>query len=160
MEHARVREAHDILLYYSLPDEVDTHRLIELLHAEGKNILLPHVVSDTDMVLCRYAGPESLVSGAYGILEPSMAQQVDIDEVAHYDRLTCIVPGVAFDTANARLGRGRGYYDRMLCMLKERVRDVYLIGIAFDFQIVSNIPCDHHDIRMDEVINPPVHSLL
>ena len=67
----------------------------------------------------------------------------------HYDSIdVAIIPGMAFDAGGNRLGRGKGYYDRLLA----RIPDVYKIGICFDFQKVESVPADINDIKMDEVI--------
>lgn len=98
---------HIVLLYYSLKDEVDTHEFVRKWSRE-KRILLPVVVGD-DLELRVYTGPEDLATGSYGIEEPTGELFTDyaaIDFVA--------VPGVAFDNAGNRLGRGKGYYDRLL----------------------------------------------
>ena len=62
-----------------------------------------------------------------------------------------LVPGVAFDAAGHRLGRGKGYYDQFFASCPQ-VAASYKLGIAFPFQIVGEIPTEPHDIQMDEVI--------
>ena len=59
-----------------------------------------------------------------------------------------IVPGVGFDRQGNRLGRGKGYYDRLL----PRIPSAYKIGICFPFQLVEEIPAEPFDIRMDEIV--------
>ena len=59
-----------------------------------------------------------------------------------------VVPGMAFDSRCNRLGRGKGYYDRML----PKLSNAYKIGMCFDFQKLPGIPADDHDIKVDEVI--------
>ena len=59
-----------------------------------------------------------------------------------------LIPGVAFDAAGHRLGRGRGYYDRFLAAYPY----IYKIGVCFDFQKVAEVPTDEHDMLVDEVI--------
>ena len=101
----------NIVAYYSLPDEVCTHQLLDELLAAGKNVYLPKVVSDTEMVLCRYTGRDSLQKGAFGIMEPTGPV---MPKEKYNDIKVVLVPGVAFDKENRRLGRGKGYYDRFL----------------------------------------------
>ncbi len=139
------QEAHckTILLYHSLPDEVDTHTLIRTLHAAGKRILLPTVVGEV-LELRMYEGEQALGTGmSYGIQESNGGLFTDYDNID-----LAIIPGMAFTEEGDRLGRGKGYYDRLLPQL-----DCPLIGIAFPFQIVPHIPCEPHDIRMKEVIS-------
>ena len=141
--HPRIVSAQAILLYHALPDEVPTKDLLDELVAQHKSVLLPRVVSDTEMELRQYTSPADLTTGAFGIMEP-------VGEV--YDSFSAIdvvvVPGMAFDRSGHRLGRGRGYYDRFL----SRIPTIYKIGVCFPWQIVDEVPTDSHDVLMDEVI--------
>ena len=132
-----------LLLYSALPDEVPTQNLMDELVAQGKTVLLPRVISDTDMELHRYTGKQDLQIGAYGILEPTGELFTDYKAID-----VAIVPGMAFDTDGHRLGRGKGYYDRFLT----RIPYIYKIGLCFSWQIVDCVPSDEHDVVMDEVI--------
>lgn len=132
-----------IMLYSALPDEVPTQILMDELVAQGKMVLLPRVISDTDMELHRYTGKQDLQTGAYGIQEPTGELFTDYNAID-----VAIVPGMAFDVEGHRLGRGKGYYDRFL----SRVPHLYKIGLCFSWQLVDQVPCDEHDIKMDEVI--------
>ena len=116
--HPAFRTASTILLYHSLPDEVDTHSFIRKWSAK-KQILLPVVE------------------------EPTGALFTDYDAIDFI-----VVPGVAFDRNGNRLGRGKGYYDRLL----PRIPSAYKAGICFPFQIVEEVPAEMFDIRMDKVI--------
>ncbi|MDY3788325.1 5-formyltetrahydrofolate cyclo-ligase [Bacteroides fluxus] len=139
--HPAFRAANTVLLYYSLNDEVDTHDFVKKW-SKSKQILLPVVVGD-DLELRKYTGPEDLATGSYGIEEPTgelFTDYADIDFI--------VVPGVAFDLKGNRLGRGKGYYDRLL----PRIPSAYKAGICFPFQIVEEVPAEPFDIRMDEVI--------
>lgn len=143
LRHPRIATCQHILAYSALPDEVPTQELLDLLAKQGKKVLLPRVVSDTDMVLHSYTGKHDLQVGAYGILEPTGALFTDYDAIN-----VAIVPGMAFDAEGHRLGRGKGYYDRFL----SRVPNIYKIGLCFSWQMVDDVPSDEHDIVMDEVI--------
>ena len=141
--HPRLADAHTVLLYSALPDEVPTLPLLNRLSTEGKTVLLPRVVSDTDMELRRYTGSNDLEQGAFGIMEPTGKLFTDYENID-----VAVVPGMAFDREGHRLGRGKGYYDRFLAQLPH----TYKIGICFSFQLVDLVPADAHDILMDEVI--------
>ena len=132
-----------IMLYSALPDEVPTQTLMAELVAQGKTVLLPRVINEKDMELRYYTGPQDLHKGAYGILEPTGERYTDYEAID-----VAIVPGMAFDAERHRLGRGKGYYDRFL----SRVPYLYKIGLCFSWQIVDRVPCDEHDMVMDEVI--------
>lgn len=58
-----------------------------------------------------------------------------------------LVPGVAFDAYGNRLGRGKGYYDKIL-----KQTNAYKIGVCFDFQFIENVPTEVHDVKMDKVV--------
>ena len=130
------------MAYWPLPDEVDIRPLIDRMLAKGKTVLLPKVTGDETMELRRYASAADLAEGAFHIMEPAG------EPFADYGLIDIVlVPGMAFDAAGHRLGRGRGYYDRFLTGLT-----CYKIGICFPFQRVAEVPVDAHDVVMDEVI--------
>ncbi len=137
----RFQKAHTVLCYYSLPDEVFTHEFVERWK-DKKTLLLP-VVKRDDLELHRYTGKQDLIVGAYQIEEPAgelftKYEQVDL----------ALIPGVSFDKQGNRLGRGKGYYDRLLPKLSS-----YNIGICFGFQICEKIPCESFDWKMDAVLS-------
>lgn len=138
--HPAFRAAHIILLYYSLKDEVDTHDFVWKWSRE-KLILLPVVVGN-ELELRVYTGPQDLTIGAYGIEEPIGELFTDYAAIEF-----AVIPGVAFDAAGNRLGRGKGYYDRLLPHLQ-----AFKAGICFPFQLVEEVPAEPFDIRMDAVI--------
>ena len=135
------KSANTVLLYYSLPDEVATHSLVVTAAAEGKTVLLPRVVGD-DLTLHRYDGDDSLRLGAFGIQESAGPIFDDYEKID-----LAIVPGVAFTIRGERLGRGRGYYDRLLPRLPRAKK----IGLCWPLQIVEELPTDAHDMLMDVV---------
>jgi len=137
-----LRDASVVLAYYSLPDEVCTHALLGELVAAGKTVLLPRVVDDATMELCRYNGEADLREGTFHILEPVGERFTDMNLID-----TVLVPGMAFDARGHRLGRGKGYYDRLLSSLTCRK-----IGVCFDFQKVAEVPVDTYDVAVDIIV--------
>lgn len=135
------RDRMTILLYWSLPDEVRTPQLIDSLHKMGHRILLPVVNGDT-LLLREYRNISDMTVGQFEIQEPIGGEFTDYDKID-----LAFIPGRAFTTDGARLGRGKGYYDRLLTKI-----GCPLIGVCFPFQIVEKIPMDTHDIMMNEVI--------
>lgn len=142
--HALFRAAHTVLLYSSLPDEVDTHTFIRRWEGR-KRILLPVVVSDSELELRVYTGSSNMRRGAFNIDEPAGAAFTDYGSID-----LAVIPGVAFDRHGNRLGRGRGYYDRLLAWLGRA--GVPTIGVCFDFQKLDAIPAETHDIAVGEVL--------
>lgn len=135
-----IEQATVVVAYHSLPDEVDTHGLLSLLLERGKQVYLPSVDADHQLSLHRYHGEAHLTTGAFHIKEA----QGELLE--HFDSVDVVlVPGVAFDSDGHRLGRGGGYYDRLLPHLKHAKK----IGLCFDFQLLSFVPTTSHDVNMD-----------
>ena len=136
-------EAKVVLLYWSMADEVQTHAFVNRWYKD-KVVLLPCVDGD-DLVLRQYTGPECLVAGEqFGIGEPaSTPEWTALDKVD-----LIMVPGVAFDRTGNRMGRGRGFYDRLLKSTPHAAK----IGVAYDFQLLDSIPVEPHDVAMDCVI--------
>ena len=143
MSHPRLFAAQTIMMYYSLPDEIDTHEAIRQLVKLGKTVLLPVVTGEDSMILRRYEQATDLRTGAFGIMEPVGQHFNDYDQIE-----LAVVPGVAFDAEGHRLGRGRGYYDRFLPLLPH----AFKLGLCFDFQKVKHVPTDSNDVLMDEVL--------
>lgn len=141
--HPAFGAAHLVLLYHSLKDEVYTHEFIRKWSGR-KRILLPVVVGE-ELELRVYSGPEDLTTGAYGIEEPTGELFTDYEAIDF-----ALIPGVAFDASGNRLGRGKGYYDRLLPRLR-----AFKAGICFPFQLVDEVPAEPFDIRMDTVITSP-----
>lgn len=141
----RLAETDTVYAYYSLPDEVNTHQLLDELLRQGKSVFLPKVIGAETMTWHPYEGRQSLHEGAFGIMEPTTGA---CDVAGVLSRSCILVPGVAFDAEGHRLGRGRGYYDRFLATHSY----IYKIGVCFDFQKVGEVPCDSFDISVDEVI--------
>lgn len=139
---AKEENCHTLLLYHSLPDEVCTHDLIHTLYAQGYTVLLPTVVGN-ELALHVYEGEDAMSTGAsFGIQESNGTLFTDLDRID-----LAVIPGMAFTQQGDRLGRGKGFYDRLLPHLH-----CPLIGLAFPFQLLPSIPTEPHDIRMNEVI--------
>lgn len=130
-----------ILLYHSMDDEVFTHDIIEHLHHTGHTVLLPTVAGD-DLELHEYTGVSALdTCGKYNIQESNGPLFTDYDSIN-----LAIIPGVAFTEDGKRMGRGKGYYDRLLPKLS-----CPLWGLAFPFQMLDDIPTEPHDITLSKV---------
>ncbi len=140
------QNAGHILLYNALPDEVDTKDILTRWY-EKKKLYLP-VIKGDDLEIVPYEGEERMVAEKiYGIPEPigkKLQDESPIDLI--------VIPGMAFDSRNNRLGRGKGYYDRIL----KRLPDVPKIGLAFDFQMIEQVPAEPHDVKMDMILTPSV----
>lgn len=137
------RNADTVLLYWSMDDEVYTHDFVKRWYKE-KTLLLPCVDGD-DLLLRQYTGPDSMQPGPqFGIPEPVGPVFEALEQVQ-----MIVVPGVAFDHNKNRMGRGRGFYDRLLKSTPNAVK----VGVAFSFQLFDTIPTEPFDVPMDEVIS-------
>lgn len=155
------QSATKVLAYVSVRDEVSTEMIVaELLGPRepqherspfAKQLVLPWCCGD-ELQLCVVHAWDELVPGAFGIPEPSISiralpqrainpQQIDL----------AIIPGVAFDRRGNRLGSGKGYYDRLLPALP---RLTLKVGLAFNCQLLSQIPVEPHDFPLDVIVTP------
>jgi 5-formyltetrahydrofolate cyclo-ligase len=141
--HPRFMEADTVLMYNSLPDEVETRDFV-IYWSMRKCVLLP-VVKGSELELRRYIPEKGFTVGAYGVLEPNGEAFTDYASID-----LAVIPGVAFDQEGNRLGRGKGYYDRLLNKMNHP--SLYKLGICFDFQKVEHVPTEEHDVPMDEVL--------
>jgi 5-formyltetrahydrofolate cyclo-ligase len=133
-----------IAVFSALPDEVDLSEIIA--RNPDRRWVYPRVTGD-HLTFHAVADPQDdLVIGAFGIKEPSPAlPEIPIREI---DAFLC--PGIAFDPRGGRLGRGRGFYDRILTAARP---DALKIGVCFPCQIVPDTFPEPHDIHMDAVIS-------
>ena len=135
-----------VMLYASKSNEVNTKTIIDEALKMGKRVVLPRCTSQKGIVPKEIRNTHTdLEKGIYGIRQPRECQR----SLQPRKINLIVVPGVAFDKQNRRLGRGKGYYDRFL---KKLPRNKISIGLAFDFQIVENLPEDSHDIPVSKVI--------
>lgn len=131
--------ADKILMYHSLPDELSTIEFIDRWH-ERKHFFLPRV-NGVNLEVLPY-DRSRLQYGAFHIEEPVGSDIEDIDNIE-----MIVVPAVAYDRNGNRVGRGKGYYDRLLSGSRATK-----IGVGYDFQLVDEIDTEPHDIGVDIVI--------
>lgn len=135
-----------VMLYASKSNEVNTEGIIDEALKMGKRVALPRCTSQKGIVPKEIRNRHTdLEKAIYGIRQPRKGQR----NLEPRKINLIVVPGVAFDKKNRRLGRGKGYYDRFL---KKLPRNKISVGLAFDFQIVKNLPEDSHDIPVSKVI--------
>lgn len=135
------KRANKILVYNSLSDELSTRSFISRWHLK-KKLFLPRVNGD-ELEILPYK-PNALQQGAFHIEEPTGDDIVNANEMD-----LIIVPAVALDRNGNRVGRGKGYYDRLLATTK-----AVKIGIIYDFQLFDEFDAESHDIPLDFVITP------
>lgn len=141
LEHtAAFMLADKILLYHSLADELSTRSFIDKWHTR-KHFFLPRV-NGVNLDILPY-DESRLHIGAFNIEEPTGEDVTDISEIE-----LMVIPGIAYDRHGNRVGRGKGYYDRLLAETH-----AVKIGVGYDFQLIDDdIEAEPHDVRVDIVI--------
>lgn len=136
------KNAKSICTYVSTADEVNTHQIIrEALLAKG-SIIVPKI-QGADLELYSIRSFEELTPGTYGILEPHIHRShVPIQSIDLF-----IVPGIAFGRDGSRLGRGKGYFDRLLAHIQ-----VPIIGLSYERQIHDTVPHSAKDKKVDIIV--------
>lgn len=131
-----------IALYSDFRAEVQTGLILDAAFSLGKKVLMPKVrKEDYSIVFLPISSLDELEKADEGFLEP-LAKIEKAFEVSKIDLF--IVPGVAYDLSGARLGMGKGCYDRAL---KDVDRDIVLAP-AYEFQLIEDVPCYHHDLTV------------
>ena len=137
------------MFYASHDGEVETFEMMRLAKKLGKKIILPKINILRKKIIPAMVNflNKDLTKGVYGIKEPRASSKT-IVPLGQIDLV--LVPALAFDRKNHRLGRGGGYYDRFLSKISGSTR---IFGLAFKFQIVPSIPhLKAHDICMHRVV--------
>jgi 5-formyltetrahydrofolate cyclo-ligase len=141
--------AKTVLFYLDVRSEVRTRHTLPDALGSDKRIAVPYCV-DGELELFRLDSMDELDVGMYRILEPRPELRVLPGKKVRPEDLDLVmVPGVAFDRTGARMGHGKGYYDRLL----EHARpDAPLVALAFECQLFPHIPTQPHDVFMDRVL--------
>jgi 5-formyltetrahydrofolate cyclo-ligase len=139
--------AQSVLFFAPLPEELDIWPLLAKALAAGKQAALPRFVTAArSYEACQILDPRTdLRVGHFGIREPSAR----CARLASGKLDLILVPGVAFDLHGGRLGRGKGYYDRLLGELRGAT-----CGVAFEEQMAGAIPVEPHDVRLKFLLTP------
>lgn len=135
-----------ILAYMALPGECDPALAVEAAQAAGKTVAFPRCEEGGRLSLWAPAGPADMEMGHYGIWEPVPAR---CKPVQPWQVALAIVPGLAFDGAGGRLGRGVGYYDRLLKGMR-----AMKVGFAFSCQLLPAVPVWVQDVPVDALALP------
>jgi 5-formyltetrahydrofolate cyclo-ligase len=143
----QLHSARTILFFAPLPSEIDLWPLLEKSLQAGKTVALPWFDPATQTYLVRrvenLAG--DIVTGKFGVREPA-SSCVEMPPMK-FDLV--LVPGVAFDVSGNRLGRGKGFYDRLLAKTSG-----VKCGVGYDFQLLEKIPAEPHDAKVNFIFTP------
>jgi 5-formyltetrahydrofolate cyclo-ligase len=143
----QMQSAHTVLFFAPMPDELDVWPLLEKSLREGKVIALPYFDPLTNIYSARRISDSvtDIATGKFEVREPVS----DCAEIPFEKFDLVLVPGMAFDLSGNRLGRGRGFYDRMLAQASG-----VKCGVGYDFQLLEKIPTEPHDARVNFILTP------
>jgi len=144
-----------VFIYIPMFGEVDTRYIVAQAYREQKQVAIPRM-EGPDLAFYLYDGhTENLLPNQFGILEPDPTWKLIDPTVPTGKRLLVLTPGLAFDRSKKRLGRGKGFYDRFLGGLRTahpRGRVSWAVGLAFDEQLVDEVPVSDHDELLDGIV--------
>jgi 5-formyltetrahydrofolate cyclo-ligase len=141
------QSAATVLFFAPLPDEVEVWPLLQEAFNLGKNAALPQFNAAAQNYVARRVQnlQSEIVPGQFQVREPkSSCAEIPLDKIDLVH-----VPGVAFDLRGNRLGRGKGFYDRLLAEIRGAK-----CGVAFDEQVVKQVPVEESDAPVDFILTP------
>lgn len=142
--------AKTVMFYVDVRSEVRTRFDLEAAIESGRRIVVPWCNDEGELELFHLSHMDQLEIGMYKILEPAAHLRNEAEFRVGVEELDLImVPGVGFDSRGARMGHGKGYYDKLL---EHARKDTPLVALAFECQMFEDIPVAEHDVFMDMII--------
>ena len=142
-----IRSAAPIAVYLASPAEIDLSPFVKAVLTQGGRLVAPRWNGGSyDLAALTGLTDASLCRGPMNILEP----RPEVPRCAPNEVGLWLVPGLAFTFDGARLGYGGGWYDRLLADVAD---ETPRLGIAYDFQVVAELPTDAHDIRLTDIVH-------
>ena len=133
-----------ISIYYPIKSEISPLKIIEICRNLSIQICLPVINKNTnELIFSKFDDKKCLKKNKYGIMEPTKLNQITPDII--------FVPMLGFDKNLNRLGYGKGYYDKVISKLR-KTKKIFVIGLAYDNQMVRKIPIENHDEKMDFIL--------
>jgi len=139
------KSRHIISLYYPANYEVDVLSFFKLIKKINIKTLLPVTKSNNQMNFVEWTYLDPLKVNKFGMLEPSLKNKFVVPNLM-------LVPLLAFDNNNNRLGYGKGFYDRFLNKFLKVKKKITTIGVAFSFQKYNKLPVTNLDIKLDYIL--------
>ena len=134
-----------VAVYSPIQNEVETGDIRDHALVTGKRVFYPRYGQENVLELVEIGSVTELGMGRFGILEPTADRRLSRQD---QEELVVFVPGVAFDMRGNRLGRGKGWYDRLI----ETLGRATFVALAYDFQIVDEVPAEEWDQRVHYLI--------
>ncbi len=138
------RKKLNLSIYYPSNNEVNTLKFLEVIDKKITT-LLPVIDNKNDMKFCIWSNLDILKVNKYGMLEPSTQSKSIIPEMS-------LVPLLAFDEENHRLGYGKGFYDKFLNKYLKLNKKIITVGVAFSFQKYDNLPSSILDVKLNYIL--------
>ncbi len=132
--------------YVAIGSEIDPGPLMERLENSGAQLCLPRVEPDGSMTYRLWSPGEPLENRPFSLKEPP-------EDAPIVEPTLILTPLLAFDRMGARLGYGKGHYDRTISTLREKGR-VFACALAYPAQLVDALPTEPHDQPLDWAITP------
>ena len=143
LESEIYKNAGCIMLYMPLGNETDTSSIINTAFCDGKKLTFPVTNAENGEITPYYAAENTeFAKGAFSVREPLKTEVADLEEID-----VILVPGIAFDKTGARIGFGKGCYDRLL-----KDTNAIKVGFCYDFQVCEEFITEEHDIKMDFLV--------
>lgn len=141
------RESRAVLAFAPRMDEPDPTLVLRQSIQQGRRVALPRYSATTGAYEAAWIHDwdRDLVRGEFGIWEP--VADAPVVPLKQLDLV--LVPGLAFDAKGARLGRGKGFYDRLLTDVSG-----HRCGVLFEWQLVGEVPLEPHDRLMNSILTP------
>lgn len=141
-------KSNTVFVYMSFGNEVVTFELVKRMLSENKRVVIPYTDTKNTVIIPSQLKSieEDLVLSDFGYYEP-VYDKINVVEPEEFDLI--VTPGLVFDRQLNRVGFGKGYYDRIL--VRKR-KDAKAIAVAFDFQVLDEVPSEEHDVKMDMII--------
>ena len=151
MNHDTWKRSSNVLLYSPLTGEPDLGALVDETMESERKFFFPRIEGN-DIALYRQMPGSRWVKGPFGLNEPdpNSWEQAAVAEIH-----MVLVPGLAFDRGGGRLGRGKGFYDRLLghpSLDAPNDSSIIKVGVAWSWQLLESIPMENHDVRMDYLV--------
>jgi len=142
------KKSQTVFIYMDFKNEVMTSKLIKTMLDEGKKVVIPYTDTVNTVIIPveLHDMENDLKISPFGYMEPKLENIIPVN-TKEFDLI--IVPGVVFDKNLNRIGFGKGYYDRILINKRS---DVKAVAVAYEFQVLYEIPSEEHDVKMDMII--------
>ena len=135
----------NLSIYYPASFEVNIFKLFDLNAIENAKIFLPVITGKNSMHFCKWEKYDVLQINKFGMLEPFESFKSIVPNIM-------LVPLLAYDNENNRLGYGGGFYDRYLRKYLKKYNNIMTIGVAFSFQKHHKIPVSNNDVKLDYIL--------